>query len=158
MLSETFRMTYCYLSAKQHFPLKVCVVWVHFVEKFWGRTKGSANTVKVDPTELSAVAWTCTGLWESQRFLQFSGLHVEKSRLLSVMISQWCERKQLLLQSQWERLWTHTIFFFRYRLCVWGCACTCKHLTGLPIIRQSLKQSLCSCFLCFTYAPLDTTP
>lgn len=51
------------------------------------------------------------------------------------MISQWSERGQRLLQPQWERLWTHSIFFPRYRLCVWVCACTCVCvclcLTGL---------------------------
>lgn len=57
-----------------------------FVEKFQWWTEGI--TKDLDPTELSAVAQTCTSLWASQRFLQVSGLHVEKSWLLSVVISQ----------------------------------------------------------------------
>ncbi len=77
MLSETYPMANYYLSPKQHFPLKVCVVWAQFVENFWGWTEGRANTGKVDPTELTAVARIYTRLRESQRFLQVSGLHVE---------------------------------------------------------------------------------
>lgn len=82
------------------------------------------------------------------------------------MISQWSERRQRPLQPQWERLWTHTILFLRYSLSVWGCACACvcvcvcaciRH-TSFPIVRQSLKRPLCSSFLCFTHAPLDTGP
>lgn len=57
-----------------------------FVEKFQWWTEGT--TKDLDPTELGAVAQTCTSLWASQRFLQVSGLHVEKSWLLSVVISQ----------------------------------------------------------------------
>lgn len=110
-----------------------------FVEKFQWWTEGI--TKDLDPTELGAVAQTCTSLWASQRFLQVSGLHVEKSWLLSVVISQWSERRQRLLQSQREKLGVHTIVFPGYSLSVWECACPVRvcvglHLTGSPITKH----------------------
>lgn len=110
-----------------------------FVEKFQWWTEGI--TKDLDPTELGAVAQTCTSLWASQRFLQVSGLHVENSWLLSVVISQWSERRQRLLQSQREKLGVHTIVFPGYSLSVWECACPVRvcvglHLTGSPITKH----------------------
>lgn len=75
MVSETYPITNYHLSPEQHFPLKVGVVSVHFVTKFYGWTEGT--TGKVGPTELSAVARTFTSLRESQGFLQVSELHEE---------------------------------------------------------------------------------
>lgn len=127
-----------------------------FVEKFQWWTEGI--TKDLDPTELGAVAQTCTSLWASQRFLQVSGLHVEKSWLLSVVISQWSERRQRLLHSQREKLGVHTIFFPGYSLSVWECACPVRvcvglHLTGSPITKH------CALALVFLiHGPLDKGP